>query len=404
MRIYQVGGAVRDRLLGREVSDRDWVVVGAEPADLLRLGYRQVGRNFPVFLHPETQEEYALARTERKRGQGYHGFEFDTSTAVTLEQDLARRDLTINAIAEDEAGNLIDPYGGRADLAAGILRHVTDAFSEDPLRVLRVARFAARFDYGIAPETLDLMRRLAGSGELATLTPERVWRELERALGEPSPARFIEVLRACGALAILFPEIDCLFGVPQPPQHHPEIDTGVHLLLALTTSARMDAPTAVRFAILTHDLGKAETPSECLPGHPGHEERSARLTERFCARLRVPNALRELAVLVARYHVKIHRALELRATTLVDLLTDLDAFRRPARLAEILQACEIDAIGRGDGAPRPYPQAQVMRDTLAACQAVEIEAIVARGGDGNTIKTALRAARSAAVRRALGRK
>lgn len=403
MKIYQVGGAVRDRLLGRAVVDRDWVVVGATPADLLGLGYRQVGRDFPVFLHPETHEEYALARTERKHGQGYHGFEFDTSTTVTLEQDLARRDLTINAIAEDEAGHLIDPYGGRVDLAEGILRHVTSAFAEDPLRVLRVARFAARFDYRIAPETRALMCQLTDSGELDTLTPERVWRELERALGEPHPARFIGVLRECGALAALFPEIDRLFGIPQPPQHHPEIDTGEHLLLTLAACARMDAPTTVRFAVLTHDLGKAETPTEWLPGHPGHEERGARLTERFCVRLRVPNALRELAVLVARYHVKIHRARELRSTTLVDLLTDLDAFRRPARLTEILLACEIDAIGRGDGAARPYPQAQVIRDTLVACQSVQIEAIVARGGDGNAIKTALRAARSAAVRSALNR-
>ncbi len=398
MKIYQVGGAVRDRLLGRETVDRDWVVVGATPGDMLELGYRQVGRDFPVFLHPKTHEEYALARIERKHGQGYHGFEFDTTASVTLEQDLARRDLTINAIAADDAGNLIDPYGGRADLAAGVLRHVTAAFVEDPLRVLRVARFAARFDYAVAPATLELMRHLARSGELASLTPERVWRELERALGEAYPGRFIEVLRACGALAILFPEIERLFGVPQPAQHHPEIDTGAHLLLTLSTSVRMAAPLAVRLALLTHDLGKGETPAEWLPGHPGHEERSARLAESFCLRLRIPNALRELAVLVARYHVKIHRALELRATTLVDLLSDLDAFRRPARLAEILLACEIDAVGRGDGAPRPYPQAQRMQAALAICQALDAAAIAARGGDGNAIKKALRAARAAAVR------
>ncbi len=398
MKIYQVGGAVRDRLLGREIVDRDWVVVGATPDAMLRRGYRQVGRDFPVFLHPETHEEYALARTERKHGQGYHGFEFDTAANVTLEQDLARRDLTINAIAADEVGNLIDPFGGRADLAAGVLRHVTDAFAEDPLRVLRVARFAARFDYAVAPATLALMCQLARSGELASLTPERVWRELERALGEPHPGKFIEVLRACGALAILFPELDRLFGVPQPAQHHPEIDTGAHLLLALSTSVRMAAPLAVRFALLTHDLGKAETPVNWLPGHPGHEERSARLAERFCLRLRVPNALRELAVLVARYHVKIHRALELRPTTLVDLLSDLDAFRRPARLFEILLACEIDAIGRGDAAPRPYPQAEVMRAALAACQILDVAAIAARSSDGNAIKKALRTARAAAVR------
>jgi tRNA nucleotidyltransferase (CCA-adding enzyme) len=401
VKIYQVGGAVRDRLLGRAVVDRDWVVVGATPDEMLRLGYRQVGRDFPVFLHPKTHEEYALARTERKQGQGYHGFEFDTATTVTLEQDLARRDLTINAIAEDEAGNLIDPYGGRADLAQGLLRHVTTAFAEDPLRVLRVARFAARFAYAVAPETLALMHELARGGELATLTPERVWRELERALGEPHPAQFIEVLRACDALAPLFPELDRLFGVPQPAQHHPEIDTGTHLLLTLTLAARMDAPLSVRFAVLTHDLGKAATPPEWLPGHPGHEARSAQIAESFCVRLRVPNALRELAVLVARYHVKIHRACELRAATIVDLLMDLDAFRRPARVAEVLLACEIDAVGRGNGAPRPYPQADVIRTAMAACQAVAIEPIVARGGGGNAIKAALRAARIAATREAL---
>jgi len=400
MKFYQVGGAVRDRLLGRSVVDRDWVVVGATPAQMLALGYRQVGRDFPVFLHPETHEEYALARTERKRGQGYRGFEFDTAASVTLEEDLARRDLTINAIAEDDEGRLIDPYGGRDDLAHGVLRHITPAFGEDPLRVLRVARFAARFDYAIAPATMTLMRTLAASGELATLTPERVWRELERALGEAHPARFIEVLRACDALSALFPEIDRLFGIPQPAQHHPEIDTGIHLLLTLTAAARADAPVPVRVALLTHDLGKAETPADVLPRHPGHEAHSARLAEAFCTRLRVPVAVRELAVLVARYHIKVHLAAELKPATLVDLLSDLDALRRPQRLEDILLACSLDMSGRGDGTPRPYPQAEIVRRALQICQRVAVEPIVAREGDGRAIKAAIRDARIAAVKKA----
>ena len=394
MKFYKVGGAVRDRLLGRAQSDRDWVVVGATPSALLALGYRQVGRDFPVFLHPETQEEYALARTERKHGVGYRGFEFDTAASVTLEEDLARRDLTINAIAEDHHGNLIDPYGGQRDLALRCLRHITPAFAEDPLRVLRVARFAARFDYTVAPETLELMRNLATSGELATLAPERIWRELERALGEPYPQRFIEVLRASGALQALFPEVDALFGIPQPPHHHPEIDTGIHLLLVLSESARREAPIAVRFALLTHDLGKALTPPALLPKHHGHEERSAVLARELCARLRVPTDLRDLAILVARYHLTIHRAQELKASTIVDLLAALDAFRRPARLDDILLACEIDAIGRGDARPKPYPPAAHVRHAFDVMQRIDAQAVVANASDP---RAALRAARIAAV-------
>lgn len=396
MEIFQVGGAVRDRLLGREVQDRDWVVVGATAADLLAQGYRQVGRDFPVFLHPATHEEYALARTERKQGTGYRGFEFDTASTVTLQQDLARRDLTINAIAEDANGQLIDPFDGRIDLAHGVLRHVTAAFSEDPLRVLRVARFAARFDYRIAPETLALMTTMSASGELSTLAPERVWRELERALSEPHPARFIEVLHACGALAALFPTIARLFGIPQPPRHHPEIDTGVHLLLALSESARLNTPVAVRFAVLLHDLGKGETTPETLPSHPGHELASARLASEFCTRFRVPAAVREIAVLVAEYHVKIHRALELRPATLLELLEDLDAFRRPARIAEILMACQCDALGRGVGIPNTYPPAAYLKAALTAAQNIDVNAIV-KAATGDAIKVALRAARLAAV-------
>ncbi|MSR13995.1 MAG: multifunctional CCA addition/repair protein [Gammaproteobacteria bacterium] len=396
MEIYQVGGAVRDRLLGRPVEDRDWVVVGATPEDLIALGYRQVGRDFPVFLHPQTHEEYALARTERKQGVGYRGFEFAT-TEVTLEQDLARRDLTINAIAEDHDGNLIDPYDGRRDLAEGILRHVTAAFSEDPLRVLRVARFAARFDYRVASETLALMRTMSTTGELATLAPERVWRELQRALCERYPARFIEVLRSCGALGAIFPSLDRLFGIPQPAKHHPEIDTGVHMLLALSESARVGGSTTVRFAVLLHDLGKAETASNVLPSHPGHEERGAQLVGNFCAHFRVPVAVRDLAVLVARYHVKIHRALELRPSTLVALLEDLDAFRRPNRIDDILLACQCDALGRGFGIPESYPQAPYLRAVLDAARAVDAQEIVSAGLEGGAVKVALHKARIAAV-------
>jgi tRNA nucleotidyltransferase (CCA-adding enzyme) len=397
MEIYQVGGAVRDRLLNRAVVDRDWVVVGASPAELLALGYRQVGRDFPVFLHPTTHEEYALARTERKQGTGYHGFAFDTSSAVTLEQDLARRDLTINAIAEDSQGRLIDPFDGREDLAKGRLRHVTAAFSEDPLRVLRVARFAARFDYQVAPETMALMTTMSASGELSTLAPERVWRELERALGEPHPARFVEVLYNCGALAALFPTLDRLFGVPQPAQHHPEIDTGVHVLLALSESARMNACVSVRLAVLLHDLGKGETRPELLPSHPGHEARGARLVDEFCTRFRVPSALRDIAVLVAGYHIKIHRVMELKPSTLVDLLADLDAFRRPARIADILLACQCDALGRGFGVPTTYRQAGYLQAALDAARAIDVSAIVAAAPSGSEVKAALRDARIAAI-------
>ena len=393
MNIYKVGGAVRDRLLGRAVKDCDWVVVGGSAEALLAAGYRQVGQDFPVFLHPQTQEEYALARTERKRGTGYRGFDVDASAAVTLEEDLARRDLTINAMAEDASGAIIDPYGGQADLAAGILRHVTAAFVEDPLRVLRVARFAARFGFPVAPDTMTLMRTLSASGELATLPPERLWRELERALTEPFPWRFVEVLRECGALAALLPEIDALFGVPQPPQHHPEIDCGEHLLLTLRQAALLGAAPAVCYAVLLHDLGKAETPAEYLPGHRGHHEASARLAEAVSRRLRAPQAFRELAVLVARHHVTVHQALALRPGTLVDLLEKLDAFRRPERFEEVLLACLIDATGRGGKADSPYPQAERLRQAFAVLRAQDLQAVIAAAGGGAAVKEAIRAAR-----------
>ncbi len=398
MKIYRVGGAVRDRLLGLPIVDCDWVVVGAGEEEMLALGYRRVGKDFPVFLHPRTQDEYALARTERKQGRGYTGFIVDTARGVTLEQDLARRDLTINAMAEDADGRLIDPYGGQRDLSAGVLRHVTEAFAEDPLRTLRVARFAARLDFEVAPETQALMREITASGELATLTPERVWRELERALGEPHPARFFEVLRDCGALAVVLPEVDALFGVPQPAQHHPEIDCGAHLLLCLGQAVRFGASLRVRFAVLTHDLGKGTTPAAMLPRHLGHEDRSVSLLNALCARLRVPQACRELAVIVAREHTNVHRGLELRHSTLIDLFERMDVFRRPERFDEILLACEIDARGRAGLEDRDYPQAARLRRAFELARAVDVAPLVAAHGAGPKIKGLLREARIAALR------
>ena len=400
MQIYRVGGAVRDHLLGLPTVDCDWVVVGASADEMLALGYRRVGKDFPVFLHPDTQEEYALARTERKQGRGYTGFAVDAARSVTLEEDLARRDLTINAMAEDADGRLVDPYGGQRDLAARVLRHVTAAFVEDPLRTLRVARFAARFDFTVAPETLALMREITASGELATLTPERVWRELERALGEPHPARFFAVLRDCGALAVVLPEVDALFGVPQPARHHPEIDCGAHLLLCLAQAVRLGAAPRVRFAVLTHDLGKGTTPPAMLPKHIGHEDRSVRLLNALCDRLRVPQALRELAAIVAREHTNVHRGLELRHATIVDLLDRMDAFRRPERVDDILLACEIDARGRAGLEDRDYPQVTRLRRAFDIARAVDVAALVAAHGPGPQIKRLLREARIAALKSA----
>ena len=397
MQIYQVGGAVRDRLLGREVSDRDWVVVGASAEQLLALGYRQVGADFPVFLHPHSHEEYALARTERKSGHGYKGFITDATPTVTLEEDLARRDFTINAMAMGEDGELIDPYGGQRDLAAGVLRHVTAAFVEDPLRVLRGARFAARFGFAIADETQALMRELSEAGELATLAPERVWQELRRALSEAHPEKFIEVLRECGALRALLPEVDALFGVPQPPRHHPEVDTGVHILMALQQAVRRNADELVRFAVLTHDLGKGTTPAAILPSHHGHEERSAELTEVLCARLRVPREHRELAVLVARLHTRVHRGLELKSSTTVRLLAEADALRRPARFEQLLEACEIDATGRLGLEQMPYPQAERLRAALKVVMGVSPQPLLARGVKGPALAAALEQARITAL-------
>ena len=400
MRVYLVGGAVRDRLLGLPVRERDWVVVGAEPGELERAGFLAVGREFPVFLHPQTSEEYALARLERKTGPGYRGFSTQFSPDVTLEQDLRRRDLTINAMAETDSGELIDPYGGQADLAARVLRHVSDAFSEDPVRILRVARFAARFiDLGftVADETLALMRRMTASGEVSALVPERVWQETERALGAAHPEVYFETLRACGALAVIFPEIDALFGVPQPPRWHPEIDTGVHAMLAVRYAARTGASTAVRFAALTHDLGKARTPPARWPSHHGHEEAGVPLIEALASRLKVPGACRDLAILAARTHTRVHRALELRAATLLTLLEDADAFRRPERFEELLAACEADARGRTGLESEPYPQAGYLRAALATAAAVQLTEAERRGLAGPAIGAALHRRRLAAL-------
>jgi len=400
MRVYLVGGAVRDRLLGLPVRERDWVVVGATPEELVRLGYEPVGREFPVFLHPTTHEEYALARQERKVGPGYRGFTTQFAPTVTLEEDLRRRDLTINAMAEDENATLIDPYGGRADLDARLLRHVSEAFVEDPVRILRVARFAARLaplGFRVADDTLLLMRRLADSGELRTLVPERVWQETERALAEARPEVFFATLRACGALAVIYPEIDALFGVPQPPRWHPEIDTGVHVMLALQYAAGNGASGMVRFAVLTHDLGKAQTPKSAWPSHHGHEEFGVPLIEDLCDRLKVPNTHRELAILTARYHTLVHRALELRPETVLTLLENCDALRRPERFAELLLACEADARGRTGREDAPYPQVGYLRRMLTAAAGVTLTESERGDLEGVEIGAEIRRRRLAAI-------
>lgn len=370
MKIYLVGGAVRDTLLGLAVKERDWVVVGATPDELLAQGYQAVGRDFPVFLHPQTHEEYALARTERKTAAGYHGFATWSAPDVTLEQDLQRRDLTINALAQDcDSGEIIDPYGGRADLEARRLRHVSPAFVEDPLRVLRVARFAARFaslGFTVAPETLNLLREMVQAGELDTLTPERVWRETQLALGTAAPQVYLQVLRDCGALKIILPELDALFGVPQPERWHPEIDTGVHVLMVLQQAARLSPDPAVRFAALLHDLGKGTTPKEIWPRHIGHEVRGVALVKGVCERLRVPNEYRDLALLAAAQHGKLHAVFEMRSSTLLDFLEKLDALRRPARFQQFLLACEADARGRTGFEDREYPNAAFLEQARAA--------------------------------------
>lgn len=400
--IYCVGGAVRDRLLGLPVQDRDWVVVGSTPEDMVAQGYQPVGKDFPVFLHPKTHEEYALARTERKTARGYKGFAVYAAPDVTLEQDLLRRDFTVNAIAEAADGTLIDPYGGQADLKAGVLRHVSEAFAEDPVRILRGARFAARFGFRFAPETLQLMRAMVDNGEVDALVPERVWQELARGLMGEQPSRFIATLRECGALARILPEVDALFGVPQPPQHHPEIDCGVHTLLVLDDAARHGYALEVRFAALTHDLGKGNTPPDILPRHIGHELRSVELLGKLCERLRIPADCRDLARLVARYHGDVHRAKQLRADTVVRLFDSCDGWRKPARFSQILQACQSDARGRTGHEQDDYPQARYLEGLLAAARSVDAGAIARQCGDPARIPELIRLARIEAVERARG--
>ena len=417
MQIYMVGGAVRDRLLGLPVQDRDWVVVGATPEDMVAQGFVPVGKDFPVFLHPQTHEEYALARTERKQGRGYRGFTVHTSPQVTLQEDLARRDLTINSIAAsadwvsdggpNDAESLTDPYGGRRDLQARVLRHVTDAFREDPVRILRLARFAARFaDFSIAPETLALMREMVADGEADHLVPERVWQELARGLMEAHPARMFEVLRDCGALAVILPEVDRLWGVPQPAQHHPEIDTGVHVMMVLQMAAELNAPLPVRYACLTHDLGKGTTPADMLPRHHAHEARSAELLQALSARLRVPAECHELAEVVAREHGNIHRSGDLNAAAVLRLLERCDAVRKPDRFAQALLACECDARGRLGMQAEAYPQRPRLGAALAAALSVATAPIaaaaMAAGARGPAVGARIQAARLEAVRQALG--
>lgn len=375
MKTYLVGGSVRDELLGLPVQDHDYVVVGASPKEMVQLGYRPVGKDFPVFLHPQTHEQYALARTERKISLGYKGFEVFTSPQVTLQEDLARRDLTINSIAKDEAGNIIDPFNGVADLEAGILRHVSPAFSEDPVRILRAARFAARFGFHVAPETLKLMSDMVHNGEVDALVPERVWQELSRGLMESNPSRMFYILRECGALARILPEVDVLFGVPQPAHAHPEIDTGVHIMLAIDYAATKHYSLAVRFATLMHDLGKGTTPPDEWPRHIGHEERSILLTQDLCERIRVPKDSRDLSLLVARYHGNVHRAEELKPATIADMLQAVDAYRKPGRFNEFLQACACDFHGRPGYAAKPYPQAEHLHRAFWAAKSVDAGAI-----------------------------
>ena len=403
MRSYIVGGAVRDRLLGLPVQDRDWVVVGATPEELRALGYLPVGADFPVFLHPETKEEYALARTERKTAPGYHGFAFHASPEVTLEQDLQRRDLTLNAIAEDADGTLIDPWDGARDLEAKLLRHVSPAFAEDPVRILRVARFAARFTgFRIAPETLALMHAMVQAGEVDALVPERVWREVSRGLMEARPSRMFEVLRECGALERVLPEVARLFGVPQRADHHPEVDTGVHLMMVLDMAARLNTSLAVRYACLGHDLGKGTTPAENLPRHLGHEERSVALARQMSDRLRVDNACRALAEVTAREHGNVHRSGEFGAAAIVRLLERCDALRRPDRFAELLLACECDARGRLGLEESAYPQRTRLLEALHLAASVDATAVAAaaveRGLGGPDIGKAIQAARVDALR------
>jgi tRNA nucleotidyltransferase (CCA-adding enzyme) len=400
MQVYLVGGAVRDELLGVPVKERDWVVVGGTREELLRLKYREVGRDFPVFLHPDSHEEYALARRERKVAPGYRGFSVEFGPEVTLEEDLARRDLTINAMARSADGTLLDPYGGKRDIESRTLRHVSAAFVEDPVRVLRVARFAARFaplGFRVAEDTLSLMRSMVSRGEVDALVAERVWQESEKALREPAASAFFEVLRECSALPRVYPEIDALFGVPQPAEWHPEIDSGVHTLMVLDQAARLTADPTIRFAALVHDLGKGTTPPAEWPAHRGHEERSAALIEALAQRLRIPGEYRELAVIVAREHGMVHRAFELRSKTVLEILERADAFRRPERFAQALLACEADSRGRTGLEDKPYPQRDYLLAAQAAAAAVKPTAAELTAHPGAKIAEHLRRRRIQAI-------
>ena len=402
MKIYQVGGAVRDALLGLPVKDTDHVVVGATPEQMEKLGYRPVGKDFPVFLHPKTNEEYALARTERKTAKGYKGFQVFASPDVTLEEDLARRDLTINAIARDEHGALIDPFNGQTDIQGKTLRHVSEAFAEDPVRILRAARFAARFtEFNVAPETMRLMKQMVEDGEVDALVAERVWQELAKGLMEAKPSRMFDVLRECGALKRILPELDRLWGVPQPPQHHPEVDTGVHVMMVVDYAASRHYSLPVRFAALTHDLGKGTTPVDILPRHIGHEERSVNLLKEVCKRLRVPNDCKELAHIVAKFHGKVHAVFDMRPSTIVQFLQDTDAIRQPNRFREFLLACESDSRGRTGYEEKPFPQADMLIRVLEAAMRVDAGEIASRFEQPEKIKAAVFEARVEAVKHLL---
>jgi tRNA nucleotidyltransferase (CCA-adding enzyme) len=388
MQIYLVGGAVRDSLINYPSSENDWVVVGATPEQMTDLGYRPVGQDFPVFIHPKTGEEYALARTERKSGHGYKGFEFYTSTEVSLEEDLIRRDLTINAMAKDDAGNIIDPFGGQNDLEHKLLRHVSEAFTEDPLRVLRVARFAARYahlGFTVAPETQDLMKSIVAKGEIEFLVAERIWKETSRALSERSPQVFFEVLKECNALKVLLPEVDALFGVPQRADYHPEIDTGIHTLMALEASTQLTDCEAIRFAVLVHDVGKAITPEDVLPSHSGHEKRGLPLVKAICDRLTVPNKHRQLAMAVTEFHLLSHRALELKPATLLKLFQSIGAIRSPDKLLDFLTCCEADIKGRAGFENATYPSKDYLLAALKAVNKADISDLVAQGVTGAEI-------------------
>ncbi|MDX1403262.1 MAG: multifunctional CCA addition/repair protein [Woeseiaceae bacterium] len=400
METYLVGGAVRDELIGLPVRERDWCVVGATAEQMADLGYKPVGNDFPVFLHPQTNEEYALARTERKTGAGYHGFAFHAAPDVSIEDDLKRRDLTINAMAKDAGGKLIDPWGGQADIDSRVLRHVSESFVEDPVRILRVAKFAARFNslgFRVAAETMQLMKEMVANGEVDALVPERVWQETEQALSAAHPRVFFEVLRECDALRSVFPEIDALFGVPQPQKWHPEIDCGIHAMMVVEQAAKLSADADVRFAALVHDLGKATTRKDLLPKHPGHEKRSVKLVKKLSQRLQVPSGFRELGCLAAEFHAHVHRAFELRPATVLKVLNRVDAFRRPDRFAKFLLVCEADARGRSGFEERAYPQADYFRDAAKTAKSVNIDDLKNGELSGEKIGRELNARRTRAI-------